>query len=226
MLEIEELSQYSGPNIFPGPHSVSDKHNELNTLQHGNQNFTSPSYQSFIFSLTVLAAATVYAKLVAANQAAVFYCCLFHLHWDNHLPCVPTTERFKSLEKPRPQAEWKEKGKGSWLGEGRCCCRWGNGRDASTGCPNSNIHWNTYRWTPRNAPNYPPPPPPLSLPNACSEPIDPLQEEDAAADDEMEEMLPQVTPPIHADKNMYPPAPPPPPINFTDLREPLDLLTK
>ena len=71
--------------------------------------------------------------------------------------------------------------------------------------------------------------PPLSSVNFTSvcEPLDPLQRKDAA-EDEAEEMLPQVAPTVPADKHreMYPPAPPSPSINFTDLREPLDLLTQ
>ena len=59
---------------------------------------------SFIFNLALLSAATLYAKLAGGNQGCcilhVRKYCLFHLHWDNHLPCVPTIERFKSLEKP------------------------------------------------------------------------------------------------------------------------------
>ena len=59
-----------------------------------------------------------------------------------------------------------------------------------------------------------------------------LLREDAAADEEAEEMLPQVTPTvtyipvIPAAKAICPNTPSPAPINFTDLREPLDLLTQ
>ena len=75
--------------------------------------------------------------------------------------------------------------------------------------------------------------PPL-LPVNLTDVQEHLQRKDAAADDheEVEREVPQVTPTvtyipaIPAAKAMHPITPAPPPINFTDLREPLDLLTQ
>ena len=68
--------------------------------------------------------------------------------------------------------------------------------------------------------------PPLS-PTAALEPLDHLQREDAAADEVQMKMPLQVAPTVTAAKSMclLTPPPPPPP-NFTELREPLDILTQ
>ena len=71
-----------------------------------------------------------------------------------------------------------------------------------------------------------PPLSPINLTNVY-EPPDHLQREDAASDEEMEEMLPLTVPCTPTAIAMSPLTPRPPPlINFTDLREPLDLLTQ
>ena len=73
-----------------------------------------------------------------------------------------------------------------------------------------------------------PPLSPVNLTNVCEH----LQREDAAADEEVEREVPQLTPTVTyipvlpAAKAMCPITPVPPPLNFTDLREPLDLLTQ
>ena len=69
--------------------------------------------------------------------------------------------------------------------------------------------------------------PPLSLTDFTDVPesLDRLQRE-VAADEVVQEVLPQVAPTVTAAKAMCPLAPPPLPINFTELREPLDLLNQ
>ena len=76
--------------------------------------------------------------------------------------------------------------------------------------------------------------PPQSPANASdiNESFDYSQKEDAPGDKKMEEIIPQAAPAVNHDdiqaddRNIHPITLPPPPINFTDVREPLNLLNE
>ena len=184
---------------------------------------------SFIFNLATLAAATLYVKLAGGNQAGVFYTSV-SVAFSAFIGIV-IYQVYQQLMDSR-----------AW----RNLVRKRNDRRASG-----------HGWRREDAaadeemeemlPQVPPTvtyveipteerrqmrpiTPPLSSTNLTDvpEPFDHLQREVAAADEdsEVEEMLPQVAPTVTAAKAMCPLTPPPLPTKFTELREPLDLLTQ
>ena len=194
---------------------------------------------SFIFNIAIFAAATLYAKLAGGSQAAVSYTSvtiafttfigiiIYHVYqrlrdsraWRNLLHKHNERRRVRDHGWQREDAAADE--------------------EMEEMIPQA-APTVTYVDIPTEERRQMRPiTPPLSSRSVTDvhEPLDQLQREDAAADEEMDEMLPQAAPkpptvtyvdiPTDEHIEMRPiTPPPPPPINFVDLRQPLDLLTQ
>ena len=189
---------------------------------------------SFILNLAFFAAATLYAKLANGNQVAIFYTSatvafstFFGMIIYHVFQCLRDSRAWRNIVRKRN--EWKRAGD--------------NGRqkeDAPGGEEMKDM-------PPKVAPTVTyvdihiekrremrPITPPQSPANVIdtNEPFDTSPKEYAPGDEKMEEIIPQIAPTVTHDdipadeRNIRPITPPPEPINFTDLREPLDLLTE
>ena len=184
---------------------------------------------SFILNLTFFAAATLYVKLVGGKQYAIFYTSvtvafstfigiiIYHV-----FQCLRDSRVWRNIV--RKHNEGRRAGDTVWQ---------------SVGAPKEIL--------PRVAPTVTyfdipteerremcPITPPQSPANVIDtyEPFHTSQKEDATGDKKLEEIIQQVgTTAMHVDipadeRNMCPIIPPQQPTNFTDLREPLNLLTE
>ena len=183
---------------------------------------------SFILNLAVLAVATYQVKLAGGNQAAVFYSSV-SVAFSTFIGIII----YHVYQRLRDSRAWRnlvrKRNERRRAGD--------NGWQRGDAAADEKME----EMLPQIAPTVTyvdiptderrqmcPITPPLSPTHFTNVPLDRLQREDTVTeDDEVEEMLPQVPtvtnmPTAKAMCSLTPP----PPINFTDVREPLDLLTQ
>ena len=187
---------------------------------------------SFILNLAILAAATYQVKLAGGNQAAVFHTSvtfafftfmgivIYHVY-----QCLRDSRPWRNLVRMHNERR-RERGHG-WQRE--------DDEDMEEMLPQAapKPPTVTYVDIPMDERRQMRPiTPPLSLTN-FNDAHEPFNHKEAVADEEMEEIHPHATPTVmHTDvptdehREMRPITPPPQPVNFHDLREPLDLLTQ
>ena len=187
---------------------------------------------SFILNLAFFAAATLYAKLANGSQVAIFYTSatvafstFFGMIIYHVFQCLRDSRAWRNIVRKRN--EWKRARDNGWQKEDAP-----GGEEMKDMPPKVaptvtyvDIHIEKHR---EMRPITPPQSPVIDT----NEPFDTSQKEYAPGDEKMEEIIPQIAPTVTHDdipadeRNMRPITPPPEPINFTDLREPLDLLTE
>ena len=182
---------------------------------------------SFILNLVILAAATLYAKLAGGNQAVVF-CTSVTFAFSTFIGIVI----YHGYQRLRDSTAWRN------LVHKHNQRR--RARDHGWQREDTAADEETEEMLPQVAPTVSyveiptderremrPITPPLSR-NFIDvrEPLDHLQRKDAAADEEVEEMLTPTVSYTPAAKAICTLTPPPLPINFTEVRDPLDLLTQ
>ena len=187
---------------------------------------------SFILNLTFFAAATLYVKLAGGKQDAIFYTSvtvafstfigifIYHV-----FQCLRDSRAWRNLVRKRN--ERRRAGDNGWEGVDALA-----DEEMEKMLPTVAPTVTYFDIPTEERREMRPITPPKSAANVTDEPFDTSQKEDAPGDKKVEEIIPQAAPTVtHYDmpadeRNMRPITPPPPPINFTDLREPLDLLTE
>ena len=186
---------------------------------------------SFILNLAFFAAASLYVSKAGGNQAAVFYTSVtvafstfFGIIVYHVFQCLRESRAWRNLVRKRNQ---QNRARDNGWQEVDALADDEMEEMLPTVAPTV-----TYFDIPteerREMRPITPPQSPANITD-LDEPFDTSQMEDAPGD---KKIIPQVAPTMHVDlpadelRNMRPITPPQPQINFTDLREPLDLLTQ